>query len=129
MSLALGDLTNPSPAQGWAGIERPSLMDRAAPDLVIAYGLIHHLIYTASIPPASVVEWLASFGCPVVVEFVSPEDEMVAKLTANKTEAELHPGRTRSEFETILSRHFVTLKTHSLGDGVRTLYSLKPLSS
>ncbi len=129
VSLALGDLTNPSPAQGWAGIERPSLMDRAAPDLVIAYGLIHHLIYTASIPPASVVEWLASFGCPVVVEFVSPEDEMVAKLTANKTEAELHPGRTRSEFETILSRHFVTLKTHSLGDGVRTLYSLKPLSS
>jgi hypothetical protein len=124
MSLALGDLTNPSPSQGWAGAERPSLMERAAPDLVIAYGLIHHLIYTASIPPSVVVQWLASFRCPVVVEFVTPEDEMVAMLTANKTEEELHPGRARGEFEEIVGEHFELLATRTLGDGARVLYSL-----
>jgi hypothetical protein len=126
--LALGDLTNPSPSQGWAGVERPAITRRAAPDLLIAYGLIHHLIYTASIPPATVVEWLASFGCPVVVEFVSPEDEMVARLTANKTEAELHPGRTRHEFEEIVAAHFDTVSTRELGEGVRVLYELEPVS-
>lgn len=128
VSLALSDLTNPSPAQGWAGVERPALVDRADPGLVVAYGLIHHLIYSASIPPATVVDWLASFGCPVVVEFVSPEDAMVARLTANKTEAELHRGRTRSEFEGLIAKSFQTVATHELGDGVRVLYEVVPLT-
>ena len=126
--IALSDLGNPSPSQGWAGVERPSLAERADPDFVIAYGLIHHLIYTASVPPREVVAWLASFGCPVVVEFVSPEDEMVAKLVANKTQDELHPGRTRTEFEQILTQRFTTLGTQEIGGGSRVLYSLDPLT-
>lgn len=125
-SIVLSDLTNPSPSQGWAGVERPGLAERAKPDLVIAYGLIHHLIYTASIPPTSVVEWLASFGCPVVVEFVAPEDEMVARLTANKFEAELHTGRTHDEFESMLSGSFDVVATEPLGEGTRVLYHLRP---
>lgn len=128
VSLAVGDLTNPSPSQGWAGDERPGLTARARPDLVIAYGLIHHLIYTASIPPATVVDWLASFACPVIVEFVSPQDEMVAKLTANKTQAELHAGREQAEFETLIGARFSTITSTPLGDGVRMLYSLEPIS-
>lgn len=126
VSIALNDLTNPSPSQGWAGRERPGLAERARPDLVIAYGLIHHLIYTASVPPAAVVDWLAGFGCPVVVEFVAPEDEMVSRLTANKIEAELHAARTQADFETHLAEHFDTLSTATLGEGTRVLYSLTP---
>ncbi|HUG08522.1 MAG TPA: methyltransferase [Acidimicrobiia bacterium] len=129
VSIVLSDLTNPSPSQGWAGKERPALMERANPDLVIAYGLIHHLIYTASIPPAEVVAWLAGFGCPVVVEFVAPEDEMVAKLTANKLESELHPDRSRTDFEGLLSRHFETIASLTLGEGTRVLYRLNPAVS
>jgi hypothetical protein len=126
VSVVLSDLTNPTPSQGWAETERPGLNERARPELVIAYGLIHHLIYTASIPPGAVVEWLASYGCPVVVEFVSPDDEMVAKLTANKLEAELHPNRSQPEFERLLSRHFDTAATRTLGEGTRILYRLVP---
>lgn len=125
-AVVLADLTNPSPSQGWAGSERPGLVDRANPDLVVAYGLIHHLIYTASIPPRAVVDWLASFDCPVVVEFVSPEDEMVTKLTANKLESELHPGRSQTEFESIVGNYFDIAATKTLGDGTRTLYHLTP---
>jgi len=125
-SVVLSDLTNPSPSQGWATSERPSLHERAAPDLVIAYGLIHHLIYTASIPPTAVVDWLASFGCPVVLEFVAPNDEMVTKLTANKLESELHPKRTQPEFESVLAPRFEITSNETLGEGSRTLYSLVP---
>ncbi len=129
VSIVLSDLTNPTPAQGWAGKERPGLMERADPDLVIAYGLIHHLIYTASIPPSEVVAWLAALGCPVVVEFVAPEDEMVATLTANKLESELHPNRSRTEFEGLLSTHFETIASQTLDGGTRVLYSLAPALS
>ena len=127
LSIVVSDLTNPTPAQGWAGAERPSLFDRVAPDLVIAYGVIHHLIYTASIPPKTVMTWLRSFGCPVVVEFVSPEDAMVAKLTANKLDVELHPGRTEAEFRKLLTDvGFTTVSEQLLEGDTRILFELDP---
>ena len=126
ISVVVSDLTDPTPAQGWAGAERPSLTERAGPDLVVAYGLIHHLIYTASIPPSSVVAWLRSFGCPVALEFVAPDDEMVAKLTANKLEEELHEGRSPAPFRAILKESFEITAETSLSDGTRTLLALSP---
>ena len=125
MSLVVSDLTNPTPAQGWAGVERPALFDRVKPDLIVAYGVIHHLIYTSSVPPRTVMQWLRNFNCDVVVEFVAPEDEMVSKLTANKLPEELHVGRTESEFRELLSElGFVTVSERSLEGGTRTLFDL-----
>ena len=126
VAVALTDLANPSPSQGWAGKERGSLMERARPDLIIAYGVIHHLIYGASIPPREVVRWLASFRCPVVVEFVSPSDEMVIKLVGNKLPHELHPGGEESEFRAILDESFVTVDEIGLSSGTRILFALEP---
>jgi hypothetical protein len=126
LAIVLTDLANPSPSQGWAGQERPSLVERARPDLVIAYGLIHHLIYGASIPPREVVRWLASFGCPVLVEFVSPTDEMVIKLVGNKLPHELHPGGEEQDFRVVLDELFVIGAEHRLGVGTRVLFALEP---
>lgn len=120
----LSDLSNPSPAQGWAGEERPALFARANPDLVVAYGLIHHLIYTASVPPAKVVDWLGGFGVPVVVEFVAPDDPMVKRLTANKRPDELHPDRTREAFERLVSDQFGIESSRELEGGTRWVYHL-----
>jgi hypothetical protein len=126
VTLVLSDLTNPSPSQGWAGKERPGLFERVRPDLVVAYGLIHHLTYTASIPPAGVIEWLASFGCPVVVEFVAPEDPMIQRLTANKKEEELHPGRTEEEFRAAVASRFRIDSEEALPSGHRRVFTLLP---
>ena len=126
VAVALTDLANPSPSQGWAGQERASLMERARPDLVIAYGVIHHLIYGASIPPREVVRWLSTFRCPVVLEFVSPSDEMVSKLVGNKLPHELHPGGEESEFRAILDQSFVTIDEHVLSSETRVLFALEP---
>lgn len=126
LSIVLTDLANPSPSQGWAGQERPSLVARASPDLVIAYGLIHHLMYGASIPPREVVRWLASFNCPVLVEFVSPADEMVIKLVGNKLPHELHPGGEEGDFRALIDESFVVAAEQSLGEGTRILFALEP---
>jgi hypothetical protein len=126
LSVVLTDLNNPAPSQGWAGMERPSLFDRAHPDLVIAYGLIHHLIYTASIPPRAVIDWLRRLEAPVALEFVAPDDDMVAVLTANKLDQELHPGRTEGEFRDILGERFVVNSEKPLGTGTRVLFDLAP---
>jgi len=126
LAIAVTDLANPSPAQGWAGVERGSLLDRARPDLVVAYGLIHHLIYGASIPPGEVVRWLSEFGCPVVLEFVSPADEMVAKLVGNKLPHELHRDREESEFRGLLASRFDIAEELRLTSGTRVLFALHP---
>lgn len=126
VSIVVSDLTNPSPAQGWAGRERPAILDRAQPDLVVAFGLIHHLIYTASIPPREVLAWLRSFDCPVALEYVAPRDEMVARLTANKLERELHPGRDEDEFRDLLGSVFAIVSEEALGQGSRILFELIP---
>jgi len=126
LSVVLTDLGNPSPAQGWAGTERPGIIERARPDLVIAYGLIHHLIYSASIPPREVLRWLRGFVTPVVVEFVAPADEMVAKLVANKLPEELHVGREEGEFRALMEEIFDIAHEQSLGEGTRILFDLEP---
>ena len=126
MSIVLSDITNPTPSQGWAGSERPGLFERARPDLVVAYGVIHHLIYTSSIPPESVLDWLRSLDATLVLEFVDPSDEMVGKLTANKLERELHPGRSESEFRELLSSRFRIEAEHALEGGTRILFDLRP---
>jgi len=126
IATVLADLTNPSPSLGWRLTERPGLWERVDPDLVVAYGLIHHLIYTASVPPTSVLDWLREFECPIVVEFVSPGDEMVKVLTANKEEAELHPGRTEAEFRSLLDGRFTVKAEQALEGGTRILFHLLP---
>jgi SAM-dependent methyltransferase len=126
VSVVVCDLANPSPSQGWAGEERPSLFERARPDLVIAYGLIHHLIYSASIPPRRVMQWLRSFDCPVVVEFVSPSDEMVAKLIGNKLAEELHEGRDEDAFRAIIADLFDIRVERKLESDTRLLFELHP---
>ncbi|CAN5869947.1 nodulation protein NoeA [soil metagenome] len=122
----LADASNPSPAQGWASVERPGLFDRVRPDLVLAYGLIHHLVYTSSIPPARVVEWLATFGADVVVEFVAPDDPMVGRLTANKRPEELHPGRLKEDFERLVATTFEVVASRPLEGETRQVYHLRP---
>jgi hypothetical protein len=126
LSIVLTDLANPSPAMGWAGEERPGVIERARPELVIAYGLIHHLIYGASIPPQKVLEWLRGLDCPVALEFVSPEDEMVARLVGNKLPQELHTGIEESDFRELMGRSFEIRSEHRLQSSTRVLFDLDP---
>ncbi len=125
LSIALTDLANPSPSQGWAGTERPGIFERAGADCVIAYGLIHHLIYGGSIPPRLVVSWLRRFDCPVIVEFVAPEDEMVGKLAGNKLPEELQPDRSESAFRALLDEEFTIVDERRLAPE-RVLFALSP---
>ncbi len=126
LSIALTDLGNPSPAMGWAGKERPGVIERCRPEMVVAYGVIHHLIYGSSIPPQKVLEWLRSLDCPVALEFVSPGDEMVARLVGNKLPEELHSGIEERDFRALMSQHFEVRSEHRLESGTRVLFDLDP---
>jgi hypothetical protein len=119
------DLANPSPAMGWRGRERKRIEDRGQPELILCLGLIHHLVISANIPLAEVVNWLASFSAEVILEFPSKPDRMVQALLRNKRDQ--YDDYSQASLETELRRHFDIGLCESLPSGERTLYHAVPL--
>jgi hypothetical protein len=118
------ELANSSPALGWRGRERKRLEDRGQPDLVIFLGLIHHLVFAANIPLADVVNWLASLGGELVLEFPSKNDAMVQALLRNKKDQ--YEEYSLENLERELCKHFEICVRESLPSGERTLFHAIP---
>ncbi len=76
------DCLNPSPANGFLGFERESLMQRGPADVVLALALIHHLAIGRNLPLPQVAELLASLGKHVIIEFVPKTDSKVKNIAS-----------------------------------------------
>ncbi len=122
LPLAL-DLVDSSPDMGWRGSERPRLEQRERPDLVLALALVHHLVISANVPLAAVVDWLAELGAALVVEFPAREDPMVARLLDRKRE-HAHPDYGLEQFEALLERRFSIGRRER--HGTRVLFEARP---
>jgi hypothetical protein len=118
------NLTDPSPALGWRGLERKAWTDRGKPELVLALALLHHVSITGNVPVRQFVDWLASLDSHVVIEFMTREDPMVKRLLAAKRVE--HEDYERGFFERCVGEAFEVERTHELPSGTRILYSLKP---
>jgi hypothetical protein len=64
------DLTNPSPALGWANEERESLGQRGPVDAVFALALIHHLAISNNVPLPRLADFFAGLCRWLVIEWV-----------------------------------------------------------
>jgi hypothetical protein len=118
------NLTDPSPGLGWRGLERKGWTDRGKPELILALALLHHVSITGNVPVRQFVDWLASLGSQVVIEFMTREDPMVKKLLAAKRVH--HEDYDRGFFEQCVGEAFETERTQELPSGTRILYSLRP---
>lgn len=119
----LTDIVNPSPALGWRGLERHTLADRGAPELILCLALIHHLVIGRNIPMAELVEWLAGFGAELIIEFVETSDPMVKKLLRNRGGQPIE--YSAEALEHALAQHFGTTVKERLDSGTRTLYHVQ----
>lgn len=119
------DLVDPSGGLGWRNRERAPFASRVQPDVVLALALVHHLAIGANVPLPQVVDWLAEFGCRVVVELPHPDDPMVTRLLANKP-AGLFDDYRQDAFEKLLAEQFTIARAETLPGGTRTLYVLDP---
>jgi hypothetical protein len=115
------DLVDPSPSLGWRHQERRSLEYRAAPDLVLALAVVHHLAISRNVPLGDIVAWLSALGPELVVELPLPEDPQVQRLLRNK-QRDVEISYTTEVFEAALHRHFTVLAREVLPSGRRLLY-------
>jgi SAM-dependent methyltransferase len=118
-------LSDPSPALGWRGAERPRFEDRGSPDLTLALALVHHVCITDNVPVVDFVGWLAERGGAVVVEFVDRDDPMAAALLARKVEGS-NPDYTPEHFARRLGERFTIEREERVSPGTRTLYYATP---
>jgi hypothetical protein len=120
------NLSDTSPALGWRNRERKALTGRRLPDFTLSLALIHHMVISANIPLPEFIDWLASLGSHLVIEFVTKEDAMVKKLLRNK--ADIYHDYTVENFEHHLGRHFETLRQQTYHGETRRLYFARPLT-
>jgi len=114
------DLTNPSPAQGFAHTERDAFTTRFRSDLVMALALIHHLVITNNIPFARLAAYLHQLAPELLIEFVPRDDEKAAILLARKEHR--HPDYTEEQFEKEFGEFFILKGKQTIPGSRRTLY-------
>ena len=116
----INDLTNPSPAIGWANQERESFSDRAHFDTVMALALIHHLSISNNLPFENSAKFFSKIAKSLIIEFVPKEDSQVKKLLS--TREDIFPSYTQEGFEKVYSKYFDIKKIEKVLDSERTLY-------
>ena len=119
------DIASMSVPAGWRGQERPGFTDRVKPDLVLALAVVHHLAVTDSVPLDEVAAMLRDFGSDVVVEFPTPDDQMVRRLARMK-KAGVVDRYTLDVFEAAIESRFEVIERVTLPSATRILFHLQP---
>jgi hypothetical protein len=117
------DLTNPSPAIGWAHAERASLVGRRSAGLVMALALIHHLAISNNVPLARIADLFAELADRLIVEFVPKRDPKVQRLLANRKD--VFPDYTQEGFEVAFGYRFQIEDRTPIRDSERILYLMR----
>jgi hypothetical protein len=95
------DITDPTPARGFANTERTSFMDRMPADLVVALALVHHLVLGRNIPLGRIAAYFFQLTTDrLILEFVPLSDPKAAQLRRNRK------GEVPSYDETALEQAF-----------------------
>lgn len=116
------DLSNPSPAIGWANEERLTLQERGPADLIMALALVHHLAIGNNVPLPSLASYFARLGRRAIVEFVPKSDPMVRHMLASRED--VFTDYTLEGFERSLAGRFTIDERVTLSPSDRVLYLL-----
>ncbi|MFN0054620.1 MAG: methyltransferase [Planctomycetales bacterium] len=116
----VNDLVDPSTGLGWRGAERKGLAERGTPELTLCLALVHHLVIGRGVPLRELLDWFASLGTDLIIEFVSRQDPMVQRLLRGRRDND-HDYEQQS-FERLLSERFEIVRSEPLLEGARVLY-------
>ncbi len=117
------DITNPSPALGWAHAERESLLERGPADLVLALALMHHLSISNNIPFLKLADFFQQIGKWLIIEYVPKSDSNAQKLLWNRED--IFSDYSQENFEKAMSTHFDILKSGVISESKRVLYLMR----
>ena len=120
------DLTNPSPALGWAHEERRSFLARCGngpADVALALALVHHLAISNNVPLSRIADMLGRVAPVLIIEFVPKEDSQVRRLLSRRED--IFPDYTLEGFEAAFAARFDVRQRETIPGTERTLYRMR----
>lgn len=114
------DITNPSPAIGWANEERRSLSERGKVQLIMALAVIHHLVISNNIPLDMVADYFGSLTKWLIIEFVPKSDEKVELLLLNRQD--IFTSYSKENFESAFLNYFDIVSAEKSPVNERIIY-------
>jgi len=121
----LVDLTNPSPATGWANQERAGFNQRVRADAVVALALVHHLAIGNNVPLGQIAGYFASLAPNLIIEFVPKTDSQVKRLLA--TRDDIFSNYHQAGFEAAFGQFYQVVDCQPVPNSKRILYLMKRL--
>lgn len=116
------DLANPSPSQGWAHSEWPSLDARGPADVVLALALLHHLAISNNVPFEDIARFLFRLGRRVIIEWVPKEDPQAQRLLASRED--VFADYDERSFVAAMEEWFHVEARAGVASSTRVIYSL-----
>jgi ribosomal protein L11 methylase PrmA len=120
------DLTNPSPAIGWANAERDAFTERGPADMILALGLVHHLVIANNVAISMLAEFFSRSCQYLVVEFIPKGDPQMDKLLSSRPD--IFPDYEKESFEASFSKYFRIARQEHVPHTPRTLYLMEVLN-
>ncbi len=117
------DLTNPSPALGWANRERKSFNQRISVDCVVAFALIHHLAISNNLPLDLIAKYFSDLGNWLIIEFVPKKDSKVQILLQNRED--IFSGYSKVGFEKAFLKYYQIISSKGIKESKREIYLMK----
>ena len=121
------DLSNPSPALGWAGEERKSLLQRGPSDATLALALLHHLAIGNNLPFTHLARYLQRVSRWLIIEFVPKADVQAARLL--RVRKDIFQDYHQEGFERDFSAWFDLVAREDIRETSRSLYLFKNKTS
>ena len=117
------DLTNPSPACGWAGRSASRSFERGPADVALALALVHHLAIAHNVPFEHLAAFFASVARALVIEFVPKDDSQVQRMLA--TREDVFSDYTQEAFERAFAVRFQIEDATPVNASRRTVYVMR----
>lgn len=118
------DLTNPTPAIGFANEERDNILQRAKDiDCIMILAVIHHLAISNNLPFEKIAEYFSRMGKHLIIEFVPKEDSQVKILLA--TREDIFPNYNVEGFEQAFSNYYNIKEKQPIDGSQRILYLME----
>jgi hypothetical protein len=117
------DLMDPTPALGWQGRERMSLLERGPADAVMALALVHHLAISHNVPFEQIADFFASLAEWLLIELVPKTDPQVQRMLALRED--IFADYTQEGFEAAFGRVFRLERREAIRGTPRVLYLMQ----
>lgn len=114
------DAADPSPGQGWRGLERRSFAARARFDGMMALAFAHHLAIGRNIPLDQLVDFLVGLAPNGVIEFVPKSDPQLQRLLHLRED--IFGDYGRDNFAALLARSARIVREETVSASGRVLY-------